>query len=228
MRRRNVYGAVIVLGVAGLFGAYVAASTDHTIRVAAPTIQTRIDRVLPKTTHGITVTRAILSFEDSRAIINVEVNGKKLTRKFHLSARAIGVPDFVHSRNGDFYFKPEKVDVVEFAFEGDPPSKFLVRAADRYGMKHPGLQNALIDIAPHVEEWISEAAHQGAILALEHIPVYRLKDDNVGAFLQASLQDVRIDGDHLVVQFSLKQFTIAAMGIVGSVILVVAVMVVLL
>lgn len=222
MHRKNIFGAAAIFAVAGLVIAFSYGSTDHTIHRNAAQIQKTIEKSLPKTMNNITVQSATVELHDGRAIITTEITGHKLGKVFHLTGRATGTPDYEHSRNGEFYFRPYKVEVLEYALEGTAPTKFLERAAERYAMKHPGIQNALVDAAPHVEDWIRHAAEAGATMALKHIPVYKLKDDNIGFFMRASLKDVRIEGDELAVKFSLWQFT--KLAVVGTIMIVVSIL----
>jgi hypothetical protein len=191
-----------VIVVALLVVATISGWTTYHANVTAPTVQAGIDQKLPITKKGITVSRAVIKF-DNHAEIYADITGKKLGKNFSMTIHTIGQPDLQHpgTRNGDFYFRATKAEILDFRFGDKAPEDTIKRFADRY-VTNQGMKNLLNDAAPHAEKWMTEAAQEGALLALQHIPVYRLKNDMKGYFIGASVTDVSVIGDHLSITFS--------------------------
>jgi hypothetical protein len=198
----NAIGICVGIVFLCLVGAILAGSSNHTISRDESYVQQKINEHLPKTEQGITIKDATVHFQDNRAEFGIDVEGTKFGKEFSLVVDAVGVPDYEHSHGGEFYFRPDSVKVRQFAYMGESPEQAVHRFADRY-VTNRGVKNALEDAAPHLETWVTGAAQSSAMLALRDIPIYRLKDDNIGFFIRAALEKVEIQGNDLVITFSL-------------------------
>lgn len=203
---------LLAAGVAVLIGGLVTIgwfiSTSHEVRRSQEYVQGKITGHLPKTAHGVTAREARVNFENNRVVILASVDGTRFKKNFSMVVEAIGVPDYQNSRNGEFYFKPEQISVYDFQIDDPNPRSLFNRLPERYKGK--------------VEDWMVKAAEHGAVLALERVPVYRVKDDNLGWVIHSSLQNVRIDGNELVITYSV--WHIAMMVIIGIVVVVIAIL----
>lgn len=202
--------------------AVVCGWTKQTISVSESMAEMVVEKELPKMhAHGVQVNHLQIRFHDA-AEITLEVEGSRLGKQFSMVVTAVGQPDITHSHNGEFYFRPEKVDIKDFKFSGIAPSGIVQHAAERYLLNHPGMQNALDDAAPHIEGWMKTAAEMSATTVLQHVPVYKLKDDWKGLLLGASVSQAKVVGDHLDITFSvlavaglfLKMIGIAAICVI--------------
>jgi hypothetical protein len=219
MKRRSGYQTLLILAMlAGFFLLFFGNST-FSIRKNEQYVQQKADAVLPKTTHGITFDSAIIHLDNSIDIV-LAISGHRLTRKFSMTIHAVGEPDFVHSKNGEVFFRPQKVEIVDFSFNGTPPGELLGHIRDRY-VTNPGLKNLLSDAAPHVEDWMKDAAEDAAKVGLEHIPVYKVKDDWKGFFIGGALQSLTVQGNEIVATVSLWGITVGV--ILGILIVIVAI-----
>jgi hypothetical protein len=195
-------GITVGLILVGLIGAAFFGTSEHTIRLSEAYVQQKINEKLPKTDHGVMVKQATVHFEGDRVDLVFEVTGSRSMKSFALVAEAIGKPDYELSHNGEFFFLPEAVHILEFTYTGEDPQRFFDRFTERY-VTNRRVKKALEDIAPHVEGWVTKAAEASAMVGLQHIPIYRLKDDNIGFFIRASLSRVDIQGNDLVITYSI-------------------------
>jgi hypothetical protein len=155
---------------------------------------------------SVTIKQADVRIQDGRVLASIHVEGQMKTgKKFMLSTNTVGVPSYAE---GAFFFKPEKVEVEKFGYEGGSPKEAISRFADRY-VSDNKLRTLAEDVAPKVEEWVTNLAQNTSIYALERWPVYRLKDDVKGVVIKASLESVKVDKDRIVVTFSLWQLTVS-------------------
>jgi hypothetical protein len=146
--------------------------------------------------------------DDRRVIALVAVDGVLRTgKKFALTAYTVGVPEYA---DGAFYFKTQDVEVQKFAYEGSTPTELFSTFARRY-VSDEKLRQLVEDRAPRLEKWMTATAQDAAIRALEHIPMYRPKDDVKGLLIRASLDSVKIDQDRIVLTFTLWKLTITVL-----------------
>jgi hypothetical protein len=220
-RRTLVRVCVTIFYVLALTLIVSGGHTTYTQRIGQDFVQKEIDAHLPNTSHGVTI-QAMTVTLDNKIDVLLEMTGKKLTRSFTMVVHAVGQPDYEHSKNGELYFKPSEVKIVDHSFNGTPPGQLLGVIRDRYVHKDT-VKNLLTDIAPHVEDWMIEAAEKTAVVALEHVPIYRMKSSGAGFFLGGALSNVSVEGDKLAITFNV--WMVALMVILGIIILVLAVIV---
>ena len=108
------------------------------------------------------------------------------------------------------FFKPDKVEVQKFAYEGGAPTELFTLFAKRY-VSDDKARQLVEDKAPTVESWMTTAAQNAAVHTLEQRPVYRPKDDVKGLLIKASLASATIDEDRIAVTFSIWQLTLSVL-----------------
>lgn len=203
-----------IAGIAGVCGivfiviAVMFSSIPHEAHVSQIQAQMLMDYEIPhlKEMHGVRATHGEIKFHDT-ADLRIEIKGHKLGKQFTMVVSAVGQPDITHARNGELHFKAERVKIEAFEYSGTGPGDLLKRGAERYLHKHEGLQTAVLDAAPHIEQWMTAMAENAAVLFLQHVPVYKLKDDWKGTFIGASIVQAKVIGDHLEITYSLLALT---------------------
>ncbi len=228
MRRRHLFWAVAailtVVAVAFLFTVF----GTHQITLTEAQVQERVAPQVGKEfpvggkagllIKAVTIKNAEVDIGDGRVSVLFTVDGSlRLDKQFTLTAFAVGVPTYAGSA---FYFKPDKVEVREFAYQGNTPGEAIKNFADKY-ITNEGIHDFVADSADKVEEWVTDLAQAAAVHTLDKRPVYELKDDFKGFVISSALQSVEVKGDTLVVTFSLLQLTISAL--IGLLILAAAV-----
>lgn len=221
MNRKNkirVNLGVLVVVLVSLIG--WGAFGIHTVHKDSAYLQALVDKILPKDIKGVTVEKATILLADNKALVTVEVKGRKLGRNFQLIAEGVGVPDYKQSTGGTVFLRPEQVEVTHFSYDQKPPSPIMVRLAKRSTI----VQEFVDRQHEKLEDWISETARLGALYWLEHMPVYKLNQDtNLGYIAHATLLDngVSIVDDKLVLKFSFWKISLTILvGIVVVIILI--------
>ena len=217
IRRNLMWGGVVMLFVLAVGGLWALYGT-HTVTLSEAQVQERINRQINKefTIQGrarvlvksVSIKSAEVHIEDAHVNAFIDLEGTLRTgKKFTLTAYAVGVPTYAH---GEFYFKPEMMQVQKFAYEGSTPTEIFTRFAKRY-VSDDKVRQLIEDKAPKLEEWMTTLAQNAATHSLEKRPVYRPKDDVKGLLMKASLESVSIDQHNIVVTFSLWQLTLSVL-----------------
>lgn len=216
MRLRSLYWTIAVGGVMIsvallLWGMFVGV----TLRLSGEDIQARINTHIPKTTKGVTIQSAIVRLDDG-LIVDVVLRGKKLGKTFTASISGEGHPVY-DPLKGTFRFAAQKVVVKSFEFEGESITEQVTDGANRY-ITDKGLRDLAIMLAPKFEKWAQETAAKTMTLALSLTPAYKLPDTAKGYVARAVLDDVKVDGNELVISFTLMRL-IWWMAVLGMIIL---------
>jgi hypothetical protein len=218
MTRRNLmWTGVIFLVLLAMIGLWTVYGT-HRISLTEADVQDRIQRQLDKDfpikgaarllVKTVRLQGATVNIQDGRVIALVDVEGVLRTnKKFTLTAYAVGVPTYIA---GEFYFKPDRIAVQKFAYEGSTPTEMFSRFSQRF-VTSDKTRQAVEDYAPKVEEWMTAIAQNAVVHSLEKRPVYRPKDDVKGLLIKASLDSVTVDQNRIVITFSLWQLTLTVL-----------------
>jgi len=206
--------ALFLLGIAGLWSTYGTQQVTFTEAQVQERINRQLDREFPVKgaahllVKSIKVRAATIHIQDGRIIALVDVEGTLRTNKgFTLTAYAVGIPTYSF---GELFFKPDKIEVQKFAYEGGTPAQLFSGFARRY-VSDDKARQLIEDTAPAVESWMTSVAQNAAVYTLERRPVYRLKDGVKGFLIKASLASVTIDRDLIVVTFSIWQLTLSVL-----------------
>ena len=206
--------ALFLLAIAGSWGVYGTHRVTFTEAQVQELINKQIDRDSPVKgaahllVKTINVRSATIHIQDNSIIALIDVEGKLRTNKaFTLTAYAIGVPTYSF---GELFFKPDKIEVQKFAYEGSTPTELFTRFAKHY-VSDDKARQLVEDKAPAIESWMTTVAQTAAVHALQQRPVYRPKDDVKGLLIRASLASVTIDQDRIAVTFSIWQLTLSVL-----------------
>lgn len=209
MKRRTVVMSIALVGlVVFLCAAWWFAFASRELRLSREEIQEKLDTVLPHTKDGTTVERAVILLADDQLRVHIFVSGKRMLQTFSLEAHTVGVPHYEPS-NGSFYFTPTTVEVVRISHgeSGASIGEKLKEAAKRYVPQSQGTLNLATNLGDKVDEWFTRTAEKSALYMLARMPVYTLKDDAKGILTKAVIEDVHIEGDELVIGFTLWRLT---------------------
>jgi hypothetical protein len=213
-RRLLAWAGAAALFLFGIGGVWTLHRT-HTIALTEADIQARVSTQLNKdfavtgparlVISKVMVENATVHIEDGHVSVLIEMNGMVRTgKRFTLTASTLGVPEYV---DGAFYFRPQRIEVQKFAYDGSPVNELIARSARRFA-SDDRLRQLVEDRDFRVEEWMAKTAEAGAMHWLEHRPIYRPKYDVKGLLIRASLDAVKIDQDRVVLTFTLWQLTL--------------------
>lgn len=218
MTRRTLMWAGVVLlfllAVGGLWAVYGV----RTVTLTEAQIQERINKQIDKDfrvkgvahllVKTVKVKDAVVHIQDDHIIVLIDVEGTlRGNKKFTLTAYSVGVPAY---SLGEFFFRPDKVEVQKFAYEGSTPTELFTRFSRRY-VSDDKARQLIEDKAPKAEEWMTVVAENAATSFLARRPVYRPKDDMRGLLIKASLESVKVDQSQIVITFSLWQLTVSVL-----------------
>jgi hypothetical protein len=193
-RRKLAWIVVTLVGVLATGGLFLSVFKTSKLVFTEAEIQERLNRQLPKTVRGVTVERVAAHLADSRLALRVEVQGTVVREPVSAVVSATGVPRY-EARGAELYFDADDIKLDQLTIAG----KNVIGAGDAAAR---GPLSAAV--GPAVQR-LAEAAIK-AYLATR--PVYRFKNDFKGFVLKASLVDVTIGQDALVVTFSLWNLTV--------------------
>jgi hypothetical protein len=193
-RRKLAWIVVALVGVLAAGGLLFSAFRTSKLVFTESEIQERLNRQLPKTVRGVTVERVAAHLEENRLALRIEVEGAVVRQPISAVVSARGVPRY-EARGAELYFDADDIRVDQLTIAGRS-----VIGADDMAARTP-----LSAAAGPAVRRLAETAIK-AYLATR--PVYRFKDDFKGFVLKASLVDVTVGHDALVVTFSLWNLTV--------------------
>jgi hypothetical protein len=215
-RIRGLLAALfLALGAAGLWGV----AGVHDASLPQGVLQQAIDGALPKeiTPKGAvkTLVRAVvlraarIEVKDGKTAVVAELDGELRNGKsFAIAARALGTPVYAE---GALYLSPEAVEVSRLTYNGETAAERVARVA-RGHVASEAARAVVEEQARKADDWAQSTAEAALRLYLAERPVYRLKDDETGAAVKATLKGVAVAGDRIVVTYSLWRITDAALG----------------
>lgn len=205
-RRTSAWLGIGALLVVAFVGAFLTIGTSHTFSMDEAKIRQKIDAKIADGIHkhGITVTAAEVKLRQTDAEVTFAMNGTKFRQSFELKAGGIGMPRY---NDGDFFFVPSKVEVLDFTFKGEAPADRAKRIAKGALLRNSRIGAAIEENADNVEAWVKSKAQDVAMHMLEKTPLYKLKSDFKGIVIRASLEKIWIENGVLYAKVSLWQLT---------------------
>ena len=205
-KRKLAWILLSLVGFVGIVGALGSAFGTSRVALGQADLQTRIDRVLPKTAKDVTIERATIALADDKMMLRVEAEGRKLGQPFTVVVSVRGRPRYDPDRSA-LLFEPEVVTVENLTIRGGSVAERFEGTAER-------VQGRLGEIlkagASKIDASAAVIAEQGIKYYLATHPIYRPKDDAKGLVLRTLLRAVAIEKDTLVVTFSLSGLTLSA------------------
>lgn len=208
IKKKVVISVLLVLAlIVGVSGYFLNKKMEN-ITISNKTIQEAINKKIPLVKDipmgQVVVNHAAVTLNDT---INVDLNGsvKIMDKHFNYTANATGT---IIYKSGNFYFKPDnmKLNMVKDANVTEKPSmKSLLFDKMKAKASEFGVDSAMVD----------SELNRILLDNFENIPLYKLKT----GVLKASLENVTIKDDNLIIQMSLIK-------LLGSVFLFIGVIVV--
>lgn len=208
MQKRT--GIKLLAGFGGCLGIAIAlwmAFGPDEIRLTKDRIQSLVTEQLPFHKDDVTVSDAIIEFENDQVVVNVDVEGERLGQAFSFSALTVGIPSY---RTGSFYFVPSTLEFENIVINDNDEesiSKRLQGAVNRYFPDNEGARNLIEDLTPGVETWLRQRTMSAAETVLSKVPVYTLPNDSKGIAAKAVLGEVFVEQNELVITFTLWRLT---------------------
>jgi hypothetical protein len=202
-RTRLIWTAALLLAALTLAGAVLSAFGPERIALSQEDLQERVNRMLPRQFQGVTVERATVTLADDRIMVRTETRASALGKAIATAAVARGVPRY-NAERGEVFFDADDVRIEDSGSGG------LVR---QLGLRIGGrLGEQIQQNMPRVED-AAAGLVAGSIKAwLAARPVYRFKDDIQGVVFKATLKDIAIEGDTLVIGMSLIRLSAAVVA----------------
>lgn len=206
-KRRIAWTTTIVTLVIAAVGVFYTAFGNFDITLSQQTLQQKIDAKMPFTTKSNVVFSEVkLDLSGDKIGLAVAASTKKLNVQINGTGQTTGT--IRYDGDGSFYFHPEELKVTSLttgtgAAEGAVKPK--VEAALEKWLKNSDRAKAAEATA---EKWLQ----RGAEMALERIPVYRVKDDFKGTIIKASLTSVEVKNNAVVAHISLWRLTGVVIG----------------
>ena len=193
-RPRLFWTAVLLLAALTLAGAGVSAFGPERIALTDADLQERVNRALPRQFHSVTVERGTVSVADGRITVRVETRASALGKTVATAAVARGIPKY-NAEQGEVFFDADDVK-IEDSGSGGLVKQLGIRIGGKLGEKieqnMPRVEDAAAGlVAGSIKSWLASR------------PVYRFKDDIKGVVLKATLKDIAVEGDTLVIGVSL-------------------------
>jgi hypothetical protein len=175
-------------------GAALSAFGPERIALTEGDLQERVNRALPRQFHNVTVERGTVGVADGRITVRVETRASALGKTVATAAVARGVPQY-NAERGEVFFDADDVR-IEDSGSGGLVKQLGIRAGGKLGEK---IEQAM----PRVEDAAAGLVARSIKAWLASRPVYRFKDDVKGVVIKATLKDVAVEGDRLVIGLSL-------------------------
>jgi hypothetical protein len=200
----------LALGAAGL----LTLRAQHEIALTGPQIEQRLQPLLNRelpikgVAEDLVVSLqahdAKVNIADGRVDIVASLQGRLVVGpSFAVAAAMRGAPRY---DDGAFYFDPEEVKVALIGLSGDGGLGSALKsglarlagpkAAELVDKKSQELRAILTDVVDKVVK-----------SALRQRPIYRLKDDVKGEVLRATLDQLAVENDKVVLRFTLWRVT---------------------
>lgn len=201
--------AAMALGAAGL----LTLRAPQEVAFTQAQLQKRIDPLLNKDlplngpaaeiVASLQARRLNVTIAEGRVDLAALLQGKLIIGPaFSAAASLRGKPVY---DDGAFYFQPEDVRLEKFAL-GDE-GRLAGALAGLARLAGPGAAE-LVDKKRRELEGAAKGLAENAIKAeLKRRPFYRLKDDAKGEALRATLDSLAVEGDRLVIRFTLWRAT---------------------
>jgi hypothetical protein len=206
------WAAALLLAAVTIAGAALSAFGPERIALTAADLQERVNRALPRQFHNVTVQRGTVSVADGRITVRVETEAAAFGKTISTAAVARGVPQYDAER-GEIFFDADDVK-IEDSGAGGLVKQLGIHIGGKLGEKIE--QNM-----PHVEDAAANLVAGSIKTWLASRPVYRFKDDIGGVVFKATLKDIAVEGDRLVIGLSLIRLGAAAFAWLAGLALVV-------
>lgn len=193
-RRKLAWIIVALIGGLSTAGLFFSVFTTSKLLFTEPEIQEHLNLQLPKTVRGVTVERVAAHIARNRLALRIEVQGAVVRQPISAVVLARGLPRY-EGRSGKVYFDVDDIKIDQLTIAGR-------------GVIGTGDMATRMPMGDAVGPAVGRLAEAAIKEYLATRPVYRFKNDFKGFVLKASLVDVTIGQDALVVTFALSNLTV--------------------
>jgi hypothetical protein len=226
LKKKSVHPKVktyIRLGLAGLvlitlIGLVYAASQTHNISLTADQIQAQIDKRLPLTKQGTTVTQAQVELSDELRV-KATAHGRLINRAYVVRLQAATK---LRYDSGDFYLLPTDLQInyltvndrilIDQFKQYKRPKGLIGRYLQK---KRDALANRKAKMVNSLQQRTQKMVISVTRFALERIPVYSLPANLKGAVIGLMIKDIEIKDSRLIVYLSFWQFGLIVLILLG-------------
>jgi hypothetical protein len=203
MTRPRLLLAAVLLSALTLGGAALSAFGPERIALTQDALQERINRELPRQFRSVTVERATIALADGRITVRAETRASALGKTIASATVARGVPQY-NAERGEVFFDADDVK-IEDSGSGGLVKQLGLRIGGKLGEKleqnMPKVEDAAAGlVAGSIKAWLASR------------PVYRFKEDIKGLVFKATLKDMTVEGDTLVIGVSLIRVSAAVVA----------------
>ena len=161
-----------------------------------------------------------VAIADGRVDIALLLQGKLIVGPpFAVAAGLRGTPRY---DDGAFYFEPEEVRLEKFSL-GEDGRLAGALAAGLARLAGPGAADLIEKKGRELERAAKGLAENAIKAELDKRPFYRFRDDAKGEVLRATLDSLAVEGDRLVIRFTLWRATpwaaLGAAALLGGLVL---------
>jgi hypothetical protein len=203
MTRPRLLLAAVLLSALTLGGAALSAFGPERIALTQDALQERINRELPRQFRSVTVERATIALADGRITVRADTRASALGKTIASATVARGVPQY-NTERGEVFFDADDVK-IEDSGSGGLVKQLGLRVGGKLGEKleqnMPKVEDAAAGlVAGSIKAWLASR------------PVYRFKEDIKGLVFKATLKDMTVEGDTLVIGVSLIRVSAAVVA----------------
>jgi hypothetical protein len=212
MKTARLLWIALPLAAITFAGAALSIFGPERIALTQADLQERINRELPRQFHNVTVERATVALADGRITVRAETRAIALGKTIANATVVRGVPQY-NAERGEIFFGADDVK-IEDSGSGGIVKQLGIRIGGRLGeqlqQNMPKVEDAAAGlVAGSIKAWLAER------------PVYRFKDDIKGLVFKATLKDMAIESDTLMIGLSLIRLSAAGIAWLGGLALVV-------
>jgi len=194
--------AAVLLATAGVCWSVIGV---HEISMSQTEIQAKIDEKMPASQKGVTITDAKIDLSGDKLGLTFSAATTKLNTEYRMNTATRGTLRYDHSR-GAFYFVPEELKISGIQANGASVAQKVGGFIDKW-VDSKKIQDNKAELAARAEDIAQSLVQKSAAAVLDHVPVYKLKDDFKGYVVRAVLSDVEIKDGHVIAHLSLWQLT---------------------
>lgn len=197
MSKRNLTWILVALvGILSTAGMLWSSFGTSRVTFTEFALQAHLNQQLPRTIGNVTIAHVALNMTDDRLALRIDLQANLPGKPVSAVVSALGVPRYDVHREA-LYFDLDEAKIDRLTIAGRTVVHEDATAHDR--------------LTEAVGTAVQRIAQSAAKTYLAALPVYRLKSDLKGFALKAALANVKIEGNVLVVTFSLWNLTLTVL-----------------
>jgi hypothetical protein len=204
-KRKLAWVAAIAVTLVAVVGIGWSVFGVDQISMSQADIQARIDEKMPVTKKGVTISGVKLDLTDDKINLALDASTTKFKTEYSMHTTTRGTLRYDHGRAA-FYFQPEELKITELKANGSNVADKVGGFIDKW-VDSKKIQDNKAELAAKAEEVAQSLVQKSAETVLEHVAVYKIKDDFKGYIVRAVLTDVEVKDGNVIAHLSLWQLT---------------------